>query len=75
MTLMTAYIGRLFNSIIGLLSALVGKAEHCMRNIVRGFYPVVHMLSDIVMIRRVGMTSSDYSRFAVQPALPFTKLP
>lgn len=75
MILITTIIGRLFNSIIDLFSALVGKSEeHSMRNIVRGFYLLVHTLSGAVVIYRLDMTSSDRSRFEIQPVLAFMKL-
>lgn len=75
MILITTIIGRLFNSIIDLFSALVGKSEeHCAKSIVRGFYLLVHMLSSAVTIHRLGMTSSDCSRLEIQPVLAFRKL-
>lgn len=59
MILITTIIGRLFNSIMDLLSALVGKSEeHCVRNVVRGFYLLVHTLPSAARMYRLGMTSS-----------------
>lgn len=75
MILIATIIGRLFNSIIDLFSALLGKSEeHCARSIVRGFYLLVHMLSSAVTMYGLGMTSSDCSRLEIQPALAFRKL-
>lgn len=76
MILITTIIGRLFNSIIDLFSASVGKSEeHCARHLAGGFSPLARVPSSAATMHRLGATRSDRSRAETQPGLAFVKLP
>lgn len=76
MILITTIIGRLFSSIIDLLSASVGTPEeHRTRHLVRGFSLLARVPSSAAAMHRLGTTRSDRSRSESQPELAFLKLP